>query len=81
MRVSGMPASSMRMLIATRMSMPVPVRVLVAMIVAVPPAFAINMVVIVRIATHPGYCTRASTRISPFLVVIGHFDTSPVRIN
>jgi len=52
----------------------------VPMIVVVPTAFATNMAVIVRIATHPGYCTRASARVAPFLIVSGHFDTSSMRI-
>ena len=66
MRVSRMPASSMRMLIAMRMSVRVAVRRLVPMIVVVPAAFATNMavIVIVRMVTHLFHYT--SPRVSRF---------------
>ena len=46
-------------------------------------ATAITMIVamVVRIFAHPRYCTRARILFTPFLIVIGHFDTSPARIN
>lgn len=52
MRVPCVPTTAMRMLIAMRMSVRAPVRLLVPMIVAVPAALATNMAGIVRIAVH-----------------------------
>ena len=55
----------------------------VVMSVCMTVATAITMIVamVVRIFAHPRYCTRARILFTPFLIVIGHFDTSPARIN
>ena len=55
--------------------------VIMSVCMTVATAFTMIVAVIVKMFAHPAYCTRARVFSAPFLIVIGHFDTSPARIN
>ena len=84
MRVPRVPASSMRMSVPVLMAMPVAFAMNVPVIVRIvvhhfhyTPSRVLGFVL-----TNPKIKKSypRSSPISPFLIVIGHFDTLPVRI-